>query len=66
MTKIKFKDYGCLGNGWADVYINNQLVLTHLKGQDALDVIKVILQEETCELQYNKLTEYGGEGFINL
>ena len=69
MTKIKFHDYGCLGNWWADVFVNNVLVLTKLKGRDALDIYNAILNDRVrndpdVEVRIVNCTEYGGTGFI--
>ena len=69
MTKIKFHDYGCLGNGWADVFVNNVLVLTKLKGNDALDIYNAIecdraKNDPDLEVRIVNCKEYGGEGFI--
>lgn len=69
MTKIKFHDYGCLGNGWADVFVNNILVLTKLKGKDAVDIYNAIMCDEArkdpeVEVRIVNCAEYGGRGFI--
>lgn len=71
MTKIKFHDYGCLGNGWADVFVNNVLVLTKLKGKDAVDIYNAINVDKVrsdpdVEVRVVNCTEYGGDGFIEV
>jgi len=69
MTNIKFYDYGCLCNGWADVYVNNVLVLTKLKGKNAVDIYETLMCDRTrndpsVNVRIVNITEYGGSGFI--